>query len=79
MYSTNIRPESEVRGSLPLINPEPEVAVSHMIYIMLTSYRGKISTYILRLVRTNHNIIKTHNQMLHCKLMVTYTICYLFI
>ena len=24
MYTTNIRPESEVRGSLPLINPEPE-------------------------------------------------------
>ena len=24
MYSTNIRPESEIRGSLPLINPEPE-------------------------------------------------------
>ena len=24
MYSTNIRPESEVRGSLPLINPKPE-------------------------------------------------------
>ena len=24
MYSTYIRPESEVRGSLPLINPEPE-------------------------------------------------------
>ena len=24
MYSTNIRPESEVRGSLPLINPEPK-------------------------------------------------------
>ena len=23
MYSTNIRPESEVRGSLPLIHPEP--------------------------------------------------------
>ena len=24
MYSTNIQPESEVRGSLPLINPKPE-------------------------------------------------------
>ena len=24
MYTTNIRPESEVRGSLPLINPEAE-------------------------------------------------------
>ena len=24
MYTTNIRPESKVRGTLPLINPEPE-------------------------------------------------------
>ena len=24
MYSTNTQPESKVRGSLPLINPEPE-------------------------------------------------------
>ena len=24
MYSTNIRPKSKVRGSLPLINPKPE-------------------------------------------------------
>ena len=50
MYSTNIRPSSSVIGSLPLINPSPEihrVAMVHMIYIMLTSYRGKISTYIL--------------------------------
>ena len=24
MYTTNISPESEIRGSLPLTNPEPE-------------------------------------------------------
>ena len=24
MYTTNVRPESKVRGRLPLINPEPE-------------------------------------------------------
>ena len=41
MYSTNILPESEVRRSLPLINPEPEVAVVFIysyVYVCMLCY-----------------------------------------
>ena len=43
MYSTNIRPESEVRGSLPLINPEPE---GRGVYQWQTSSDFGLGSYI---------------------------------
>ena len=51
MYTTNIQPESEVRGSLPLINPEPE---GRGVYQWQASDDRGQGSYICCIYRNGH-------------------------
>ena len=51
MYSTNIRPESKVRGSLPLVNPEPK---GQGFYQWQISDNWGPGSYICGILRSSH-------------------------
>ena len=76
MYSTNIQPESEVRGSLPLINPEPEGQGVYQCKLPMTEDKGRIVCRIHRNSRGSYDIyygdvilvLSKHNKVFykHC-------------
>ena len=51
MYTTNIQPESKVRGSLPLINPEPK---GQGVYQQQTSDDQGQGSYVCCIHRNGH-------------------------
>ena len=57
MYLTNIRPESEVRGSLPLINPEPE---GRGVYQWQTSDDQGQGSYTFQIHCSSHGSYDTY-------------------
>ena len=65
MYSTNIRPKSEVRGTLPLRNPKPEGLMEYTVLAVVHTYDIYYGDITLGCRADDVTIKTTYNNVLY--------------